>query len=216
MNIFEEISNALVDGENEKTVTLVKKCLEDNIPIDKIIDEGLAVGIRRVGQLWEEGEFFLPELMQGAEIMKAAMNVLNPLIQQQQIEHVDQGKIVIGTVAGDIHDIGKTLVASMLTASGFEVTDLGADVPIDRFISAAEENDVIIIALSALLTTTMTVQKTIIEELNDRGIRDRFLVLIGGAPVSQAWADEIGADGFAENAVEAVKMATELIQSKLI
>ncbi len=214
MTVLEEIVNALVEGDREKTIEFVNKCVNDGVPVDKIVDDGLAVGIRRVGELWEEGEFFLPELMQGAEIMKAAMDILNPLIFQKKIARVDQGRVVIGTVAGDIHDIGKTLVASMLMASGFEVIDLGADVPLERFISTAKEQNADIIALSALLTTTMLEQKTIVDELKNQGLSDKYIVMVGGAPVSQAWSNEINANGYAENAVEAVKKATELIQSK--
>ncbi|MHA2100873.1 MAG: cobalamin-dependent protein, partial [Candidatus Kariarchaeaceae archaeon] len=128
--------------------------------------------------------------------------------------HQTTGKVVIGTVSGDIHDIGKTLVGSMLTASGFEVRDLGADVSIDRFLQTADEINADLICLSALLTTTMLVQRDLIKELENRNYRDKYIVLVGGAPINQKWADEINANGYADNAVAAVKLATELIQNR--
>ncbi|MHA2253630.1 MAG: corrinoid protein [Candidatus Kariarchaeaceae archaeon] len=215
MSLLQQISETLVQGEEELTLKLVKDCLDQNIEVNTIIDEGLAIGIREVGKLWEDGEFFLPELMQSAEIMKAAMDILNPIIQQQKGEQAQShGKVVIGTVAGDIHDIGKTLVASMLTASGFEVKDLGPDVAINRFIEEAESIGANFICMSALLTTTMLVQRDLIKELESRGIRDKYLVLVGGAPINQKWADEITANGYGDNAVAAVKLAQELIKAK--
>lgn len=215
MSVFNEISEALVKGELDKTLALVNKGIEDGLAVNEIIDNGLSVGIRRVGDLWEEGEFFLPELMQGAEIMRSAMDILNPHILKQKDDTTrSMGKVVIGTVAGDIHDIGKTVVGSMLTASGFDVVDLGPDVPIDRFLSVAEEVQADMICLSALLTTTMITQGDLIIELKKRDLRHKYIVMIGGAPVTERWADEIGADGFGDNAVAAVKKATELIKNK--
>lgn len=212
MQIFQQIADALVDGEAELTLNLVNKCIDDGIEINRIIDEGLAVGIKRVGAYFEEGEFFLPELMQGAEIMKSAMDILNPIIiEQTGGQYKSKGKVVIGTVAGDIHDIGKTLVASMLTASGYEVHDMGADVPIDSFLDEVIDKNADLLCMSALLTTTMVNQREVIIRISDSGHRDKVKILVGGAPVTKEWAQEIGADGFAENAVEAVKMANILI-----
>ncbi len=215
MSVFKEIAEALVEGDRDATLNLVIQALSEGAEPNGIIDEGLSVGIKQVGVLWEEGEFFLPELMQGAEIMKAAMDILTPIIAKMSTEAIaTKGKVVIGTVAGDIHDIGKTLVASMLTAAGFQVIDLGADVSIDEFIDNATEHDADLICLSALLTTTMVVQMELIEELKKRGIRGKHSVLVGGAPVSKAWATQIDADGFAENAVAAVKKAEELMAER--
>lgn len=214
MQIFQQISKALVEGEADLTIKLVQKCINDKIDVNLIIDEGLAVGIKQAGDYFEEGEFFLPELMQGAEIMKSAMDLLRPLIIEQKGDKPQaKGTVVIGTVSGDIHDIGKTLVGSMLTASGFEVKDLGADVSIDRFIETAEELKADFICLSALLTTTMLIQRDLIQELENRNLRDKYIVFVGGAPINQKWANEINANGYAENAVAAVKLATELIQN---
>lgn len=212
MEIFQQIADALVDGEVDLTMNLLNKCIDDGVKINQIIDEGLAVGIKQVGDYFEEGEFFLPELMQGAEIMKSAMDILNPIILQQTGgQYKSKGKVVIGTVEGDIHDIGKTLVASMLTASGFEVYDMGADVSIESFLNEIIDKKADMLCMSALLTTTMINQRVVIERLSSLGYRDRVKILVGGAPVSKEWAKEIGADGFAENAVEAVKIATMLI-----
>lgn len=212
MQIFNQIIDALVDGEEELTIDLVNKCLEDDIEISRIIDEALAVGIKKVGDYFEEGEFFLPELMQGAEIMKAAMDILNPLILEKTGgQYKSKGAVVIGTVAGDIHDIGKTLVASMLTASGYQVHDMGADVPIENFIKEIKDKAADLLCMSALLTTTMVNQKEIIDLITKEGYRDKVKIMVGGAPVSKEWAVEIGADGFAENAVDAVKMANTLV-----
>jgi trimethylamine corrinoid protein len=175
------------------------------------------VGIRKVGDLWEEGEFFLPELMQGAEIMVAAMDRLNALIVEQGGEKGTAGKavgrVVIGTVEGDIHDIGKTLAGSMLTAHGFEVFDLGADVPVSRFIEEAEAKKADLICLSALLTTTLPAQRKVIEELEQKGTRAGFKVMVGGAPANRTWQEEIGADGYADDAISAVKVAEALMGS---
>ncbi|MCE7734201.1 MAG: dimethylamine corrinoid protein 3 [Candidatus Heimdallarchaeota archaeon] len=212
MNIFQQIAAALVDGEAELTLNLVNKCIADDIDINQIVDEGLAVGIKQVGDYFEDGEFFLPELMQGAEIMKSAMEILNPIILEKTGgQFKSKGRVVIGTVAGDIHDIGKTLVASMLTASGYEVHDMGADVPIERFLNEVIDKNADLLCMSALLTTTMINQREVISKISEKGLRNKVKILVGGAPVTKKWAQEIGADGFAENAVEAVKIANILI-----
>ena len=160
--------------------------------------------------MFEEGEFFLPELMRSAEAMKAAMTIFKPVLMKGK-EDRSLGKVVIGTIEGDIHDIGKTLVASLLSAEGFEVYDLGADVPISTFIDKAVEVDAQIICMSALLTTTMVGQKKLIDQLKEKKLRDKFKILIGGAPISKKWVEEIGADGSAENAVSAVKLARKVL-----
>ncbi|MFV2015808.1 MAG: corrinoid protein [Candidatus Heimdallarchaeota archaeon] len=212
MQIFQQIAGALVDGDVELTLDLVNKCIEEGIDVNQIIDEGLAAGIKQVGDYFEDGEFFLPELMQGAEIMKSAMEVLNPIILEKTGGlYKSKGKVVIGTVSGDIHDIGKTLVGSMLTASGFEVYDMGADVPNERFLEEIKDKKADLLCMSALLTTTMINQREVINRISDQGYRNKVKILVGGAPVSEEWAEEIGADGFAENAVEAVKIAKALI-----
>jgi len=161
--------------------------------------------------LWEKGEYFLPELITSAECMKGAMRVLQPELEKAQISSKSKGKIVIGTVEGDIHDIGKNIVASMLAANGFQVIDLGADVKLEEFVEKAEAENADFICLSALLTTTMLGQKKVIEMLKEKNLAGRYKVLVGGAPVNQKWADDIGAEGYGENAMVAVKITKKLI-----
>ncbi|MHA1223066.1 MAG: corrinoid protein [Candidatus Heimdallarchaeaceae archaeon] len=209
MDFNEECQKAILAGNAPLAEELAKKALLENHDVNKIIDS-YAKAIRKAGDLFEEGEFFLPELMRSAEAMKAAMKVLEPKLIEGK-KRQSMGKVVIGTIEGDIHDIGKTLVATMLSAEGFEVYDLGADVPIDKFIETAINIDADIICISALLTTTMIGQKMLIEKLIERGIRQKFKILVGGAPVSKKWVKEIGADGSAENAVSAVKLAKKVL-----
>jgi trimethylamine corrinoid protein len=178
--------------------------------LNAVIDKGYITGIQKVGQLWEEGEYFLPELITSAECMKAAMKIMQPELEKAQIQMQSAGTVVIGTVEGDIHDIGKNLVASILSANGFDVVDLGADVKLETFIEKAEEVSADLICLSALLTTTMTGQKRLIELLKEKGLYGRYKVMVGGAPVNQKWADDIGADGYSENALTAVGAAKKL------
>jgi len=208
--IFDECKEAIIQGDIEKARELANQALADKLDLNMVID-AFSEAIRHVGDLFDEGEYFLPELMRSAEAMKAAMAVLTPHLTTGEIETRSLGKVVIGTIEGDIHDIGKTLVASMLAAEGFEVYDLGADVPVATFIEKALEVDAQLICISALLTTTMIGQKKLIEQLVKQNIRDRFKVLLGGAPVSKNWVAEIGADGTAENAISAVKLAKELM-----
>ena len=205
--LLRSMNEAIVNGDRTAASTLAGEAVRSGVDLIEVIEKGYVPGIQKVGELWEQGDYFLPELISSAEAMKAAMAVLEPELNRQKIEARTGGKVVIGTVEGDIHDIGKNLVASMLQAGGFEVFDLGADVKLERFVEKAEAVGARIICLSALLTTTMTNQKRLIGLLRDRGLRDKYKVLVGGAPASRKWADEIGADGYAENAVAAVKLA---------
>jgi corrinoid protein of di/trimethylamine methyltransferase len=168
-------------------------------------------GLDEVGQQFGCGEMFLPDLVLAAEAMKAAMAVLEPELNRRGAARQMLGTVVIGTVEGDIHDIGKTLVATMLSASGFKVYDLGVDVSIQSFVDKAGEVEANLIGLSALLTTTMVKQKVLIEALEEAGLRSKIKVLVGGAPVTRSWADEIGADGYSEDAIGAVAVARELV-----
>lgn len=211
MIFTEECKDAILRGNIDQARDLAHKVLDEKLDVNNAID-GFSLAIREAGDLFEEGEFFLPELMRSAEAMKAAMTIFEPVLKERK-EDRSLGKIVIGTIEGDIHDIGKTLVAAMLSAEGFEVHDLGADVPVSTFIDKALEVDANLICISALLTTTMVGQKKLIDSLKEKNLRDRFKVLIGGAPVSKQWVKEIGADGSAENAVSAVKLAKKLIES---
>jgi trimethylamine corrinoid protein len=204
--LLRSMNEAIVAGDKAAAAALGAEAVRSGADLLEVIEKGYVPGLQRVGELWEQGEYFLPELISSAEAMKAAMAVLKPELDRKNIEARGGGKVVIGTVEGDIHDIGKNLVASMLQAGGFEVYDLGADVKLERFIEKAEAVGAGIICLSALLTTTMTNQKRFIGLLREKGLRDKYKVLVGGAPASHKWADEIGADGYAENAVAAVKL----------
>ncbi|OGD11856.1 MAG: dimethylamine corrinoid protein 3 [Candidatus Aminicenantes bacterium RBG_16_66_30] len=208
--LFPKMSEAIVAGDRAAATTLAEDAVRGDLDLLEVIEQGYVPGIQKVGDLWEEGEYFLPELISSAEAMKAAMAVLDPELKRRSLSSHMGGRVVIGTVEGDIHDIGKNLVASMLQAGGFEVYDLGADVKLERFIEKAEEVGAGMICLSALLTTTMTNQRRLLGLLKDRGLRDKYKVLVGGAPASRKWAEEIGADGYAENAVAAVKLAKTL------
>ncbi len=209
MNFADNCKEAILNGNIEAAEKLANKAIEDKIDVNIAID-AFSLAIRKAGDLFEEGEFFLPELMRSAEAMKAAMTIFKPVLMKGK-EDRSLGKVVIGTIEGDIHDIGKTLVASMLSAEGFEVYDLGADVPISTFIDKAVEVEAQIICMSALLTTTMIGQKKLIDQLKEKKLRDKFKILIGGAPISKKWVEEIGADGSAENAVSAVKLARKVL-----
>ena len=205
------MAKAIIDGEKDRAVELAGEAVRAGLDLLEVIDKGYVRGIQEVGELWEKGEYFLPELISSAECMKAAMTVLQPALRKARIDAPSKGKIVIGTIEGDIHDIGKNLVASMLQAHGFEVHDLGADVKLERFIEKAEETGADFVCLSALLTTTMLGQKRLIDKLRAENLTGRFKVLVGGAPVTQKWAADIGADGYAENALAAVRLAMRLM-----
>jgi len=208
--LLRNMNEAIVAGDKAAAVDLAAGAVRTGADLLAVIERGFVPGLQKVGELWEQGDYFLPELISSAEAMKAAMAVLAPELDRMKIEARTGGKVVIGTVEGDIHDIGKNLVASMLQAGGFEVFDLGADVKLERFVEKAEAVGAGIICLSALLTTTMTNQRRLIGLLRERGLRDKYKVLVGGAPASLKWANEIGADGYAENAVAAVKLARTL------
>jgi trimethylamine corrinoid protein len=204
------VRKAIEEGNKDDAVQLAQRAISEKMDLNDVIEKGYIQGIQKVGKLWEEGEYFLPELIMSAECMKAAMQIMQPELEKAQIDVRSAGKIVIGTVEGDIHDIGKNLVASILSANGFDVVDLGADVNLETFIEKAEEVNANLICLSALLTTTMTGQKKLIELLKEKGLYGRFKVMVGGAPVNQKWADDIGADGYSENALTAVGAAKKL------
>ncbi len=206
------IQKAIIEGNKDAAEALAREAAKKKLDLNRVIEKGYIPGIQKVGDLWEKGEYFLPELITSAECMKAAMDILRPELEKSQIKTKSQAKVVIGTVEGDIHDIGKSLVASILSANGFEVIDLGADVKLERFIEKALEENADFICLSALLTTTMLGQKKVIELIKEKKLKGRFKVLVGGAPVNQEWADSIGADGYAENAMTAVKAVKKLIE----
>jgi corrinoid protein of di/trimethylamine methyltransferase len=208
--IISKIIAALVDGEPEQVVELTRQALVAGVEPLVIIDQGLIPGMDIVGEKFSSGEYFLPNLIISANGMQDAMKLLEPELHARQQARKSSGKVVIGTVQGDIHEIGKSLVATMLSANGFEVYDLGVDVPVANFIAKIRETDATLLGLSALLTTTMVVQREIIAALQQAGLRDRVKVMVGGAPVTRSWADEIGADGYAEDAIGAVALAKKL------
>ncbi len=208
--LFAKMETAVVEGRKPEAEDLAREAIKAKLDLTEVIEKGYVPGIQKAGDLWEKGDYFLPELITSAECMKAAMAVLKPELDKANIKTKSKGKVVIGTVEGDIHDIGKNLVASMLSANGFEVIDLGADVKPERFIEKAEEVKADFICLSALLTTTMLSQKKVIELLKQKNLLGKYKVLVGGAPANQRWAEEIGADGYAENATLAVKAAKRL------
>jgi corrinoid protein of di/trimethylamine methyltransferase len=207
--LFKKLSQAVIDGEPEEAEELAIKVLAQGVDPLTSINQGLKVGMERVGELFASGEYYLPDLIIGAEAMKVALAVLEPALMAGQQRDVI-ARVVIGTVEGDLHDIGKTLVATMLAANGFQVTDIGVDQPASEFVAAVEETKSTLVGTSALLTTTMLQQKKIIEALKESGLRDKVKVIVGGAPVTQAWAEEIKADGFAEDAISAVEVAKRL------
>lgn len=201
---------AVIDGDVGAARRLATELVASPADLLDAIEAGFVAGIRRVGDLWEEGEYFLPELVQGAEAMKAAMAIVRPALDAGRESASSRGRIVIGTVEGDLHDIGKSLVAVLLSANGFEVHDLGSSVPIETFITKAEEVDADIVAASALLTTTMGVQARLVEAVRAAAGTRRRRMLLGGAPTSRAWAEKLGA-AHAENALQAVVVAGELL-----
>jgi len=209
--LYKEMAQSIIDGEAEQAVALAQKAIELQMhPLDAIT-KGFVVGVNYIGDQFGKGEAFLPELVMAGEAMKAAIATLEPeLIKLGEAREV-LGRVVLATVEGDIHEIGKTLVGTMLSASGFEVFDIGVDAPAEKIIGKALEVDAHLIGMSALLTTTMVRQREVIEELDKEGLRPRIKVLVGGAPITKDWAEKIKADGTSEDAVGAVKLAKQLL-----
>ncbi|MBP1692434.1 MAG: methyltransferase cognate corrinoid protein [Chloroflexi bacterium] len=208
--LLAQISQSLVDGDPDATFSLTEKALGAGLEPLKIIREGLMPGMNIVGDYFARGDYFLPDLIIAADGMKRAMELLEPELRARQQSLETPGVVVIGTVKGDIHEIGKSLVGTMLSANGFKVYDLGVDVPTASFIAKLKETNANLLGLSALLTTTMTMQREIIKTLVAEGLRSQVKVMVGGAPVTRSWAEEIGADGYAEDAMGAVALAKRL------
>jgi corrinoid protein of di/trimethylamine methyltransferase len=206
-----KLTASLVEGDPDETVALTRQALDQGMEPLTIINEGLVPGMDIVGARFQTGEYFLPHLVIAASGMQQAMELLEPELRARQQSVESLGTVVIGTVKGDIHEIGKSLVATMMSASGFQVHDLGVDVPTDTFVAKVKETGADILGLSALLTTTMTVQRDVIDALQEAGIRNQVKVIVGGAPVGQEWADTIGADGYAEDAVGAIELGKRLM-----
>jgi len=208
MKIIQSLHQAVLRGDTEASSALAKAALEASVAPEQILKDGLISAMDVVGQEFESGMRFIPEMLVSAEAMKAAMQVLRPRLIEQGVK--SKGKVVIGTVEGDLHDIGKDLVASMLEGAGFEIVDLGVDVSPQQFADAVHAHQPQIVSMSALLTTTMVVMPRVIEALRKAGLRDQVRVIVGGAPVTREFAAEIGADGYADDATRAVSLAKAL------
>ena len=205
------IAQSVIKGQAAKVEELVRQALDEKVPVRQILHEGLIAGMNVVGGYFKNNKFYVPEVLIAARAMKKGMEMIRPRLVEEKVEPL--GRACIGTVKGDLHDIGKNLVAMMLEGAGFEVIDLGIDVPPARFIEAVKQQGSKIICMSALLTTTMSGMKTTVEALKEAGIQGQVRTLIGGAPVTQTYADQIGADGYAPDAASAVEKAKELVAS---
>jgi 5-methyltetrahydrofolate--homocysteine methyltransferase len=208
MALLEELRKAVVDGQAKLAVAKVTEGLDAGIEAGPLLREGLIAAMAQVGQLYEEGEIFVPEMLVAARAMAAALTVLKPHLVEGGV--ASGGTVAIGTTQGDLHDIGKNLVAMMLEGSGYEIVDLGVDVPAEKIIEAIR-NGANVVAMSALLTTTMTNMQVTIEAIREAGLRDQVRIIIGGAPITKSYADEIGADGYAEDASSAVRLVKEVL-----
>jgi trimethylamine corrinoid protein len=209
-HIFNDAAEAIVSCDNEKACEIANRALADGISPMDIIENGFAVGLNRVGDLFESGDMFLPELILCSETMKAVTDILNKSIATEDKKSI--GKVLIATVEGDIHDIGKGIVVSLLRAHGLDVYDAGRDVSLEKIIEMAEAIEAQVIGTSALLTTTMGAQKELEEELRKRGLRGKYKTVVGGAPVTERWAKRIGADAYAEDASDGVKKIFQLLK----
>lgn len=209
MTNFNEIVNTLIAGDGNQLATLVNEALDSSTSPKSILDDGLIKGMDLVGEKMQSGDMFIPEVLRSANVMKDALQILKPLLSAAELNA--SGKVIIGTVKGDLHDIGKNLVGMMFETVGFEVIDLGVDVAPEAFVNAVEENGAAAVALSALLTTTIPSMKKTIDALAEAGIKDDVIVIVGGAPVTQKYADEIGADGYSADAGAACKLLKDLV-----
>jgi 5-methyltetrahydrofolate--homocysteine methyltransferase len=208
MQVLEELSSKVIEGNAQDVKVVLLKAIAEGLDAEDILNKGFISAMDVVGNKFKNNEIFIPEMLIAARAMKAGMEILKPILVQNDVK--TSGIIVIGTVKGDLHDIGKNLVSMMLEGAGFEVVDLGVDVPVEKFIEAIQTKKPLAVCLSSLLTTTMSGMKDVVTGLNDAGLRDTVKIIIGGAPVTQSFADEIGADGYASDAgsgVDAVKQA---------
>ena len=211
MTLLEDLQKALYKGDSKTVTALTQQALDEGIPPGTVLSDGLIKGMDIVGVDFRDGTLFVPEVLIAARAMKAAMEILRPLFVESGIEPI--GRVLLGTVKGDLHDIGKKLVGMMLEGAGFEVHDLGVDVSPEQFITAIKEYEPDIVGMSALLTTTMAMMKVTIQALQDAGLRDQVKIMVGGAPLTENYANEIGADGFGADASMAVVKAKELLQA---
>jgi 5-methyltetrahydrofolate--homocysteine methyltransferase len=210
--IIQDIYQCIVDGDHKGSAAKVQQALDQGLGPEVILNDALIAAMGEVGKLFEEGEYFVPEMLVSARAMQNGLNILKPALVKADVKPI--GKVVIGTVQGDLHDIGKNLVCMMLEGAAFEIIDLGKDIPPEIFVEAVRENGAQIVAMSALLTTTMSNMQNTIEKLKAAGLRDKVKVMVGGAPVTQQYADHIGADGYAQDASKAVALAKSLLAVK--
>lgn len=211
---MENIVKLIINGDQDKIQESARDALKANIDPLEVVELGLSKGMAIVGESFEQGESYLPELLMAAATFKAAMEILMPEIEAQNKEIPKAGTVLIGTVKGDVHNLGKNIVSIVLETNGFSVVDIGVDVPSLNFIEEARKVKADVIALSSLMTTTMPAQKEIIEILEEKNLRNEYFVIVGGGPVSQQWADEIGADGFGKTAVDAVDLIKRLLSQR--
>jgi len=209
MDVLERLAKEIYNGNAEAVVALTKEALDVGLSPEEILNQGMIAGMDAVGRDFRDGILFVPEVLIAARAMHAGMGILRPLLTEA--ESHSKGTVVLGTVRGDLHDIGKNLVGMMMEGAGFQVVDLGTDVPPEKFVEAAKAHNAKIVGMSALLTTTMTEMPNVIAALKEAGLREAVKVMVGGAPVTQRFADEIGADGYAPNASAAVEKARELL-----
>jgi 5-methyltetrahydrofolate--homocysteine methyltransferase len=207
---FQNMIDTLIEGDEKKLTSLAQSALDEGISAKEILEKGLMAGMDIVGEKMEAEDMFIPEVLRSAKSMSAVIDILKPLLAEGDI--ITAGKVIIGTVKGDLHDIGKNLVAMMLESAGFEVYNLGADILPDTFVEEIKDKNAVMLCLSALLTTTMPMMKTTIDALSKNGLREQVKVMIGGAPVTQDFADQIGADGYAHDAGSATRLAKALLQ----
>lgn len=209
MDILTELQNAVIDGDRSGAENAVKQAMAAGLAPQTILDDGLIAAMTEVGRRFEEGDFFVPEMLIAARAMQAGLGLLKERLVQGGVQ--SKGRVVIGTVKGDLHDIGKNLVAMMLEGAGFEVIDLGADASPEKYVQAVKERNANLVGMSALLTTTMSNMKNVIQALEQAGLRDQVKIMVGGAPVTDQFAREIGADGYAPDASRAVSLAKTLV-----
>ena len=209
--LLDSLAIAIADGNIDSVVTVTKEVIDAGIdPLEAVL-KGATRGLDVVGERYQRLDAFLPDLIQAGDAMKACVTALKEYLKPEQLAEIDHGNVVVGTVFGDIHDIGKNLVATMLAAAGFTVHDLGINVPVKRFLEEGEKVEAKVLVLSALLTQTSYYQKQVIDYLKDAGIRSKYYVVVGGAPISPEWASEIGADGYARTAIGASKLVKQLV-----
>jgi len=212
VQLLENLATAIIQGDEDMAFGSAKAALDHQLDPLEAIEQGLTKGMEVIGQQFEQGDIYLPELLLAANAFSVAMKVIKPELEAQKKQTVKQGTVLIGTVKGDLHNIGKNIVSTLLETHGFSVVDIGIDVSPLKFIQEAEKSQVDVIALSCLMTTTMPAQKEVITTLTEMNIRDKYFVIVGGGPVTPQWAEQIGADGFGQSAIHAVKLVKDLMR----